>query len=310
MHRYFDWQLIQAFLAAFDNGSLLGASRQLGRSQPTVGRQLAELEEQLDTVLFERTGRGLKPTPMAHTLVVAARQMASAAATLQRQVQGNQSDLAGSVRLSASQPVACLLLPPLLRQMRVALPSIEIELVVSNEVSNLLEREADIALRMVRPEQGSLVARRIANIGLSVCASQDYLQTHPPIQQPSDLLTHALIGFDRDTSIIDGFAKMGHAIERSHFVFRTDDLMAYWEAIRAGIGVGFVSDYAIASDPRVQRVLPQLVIPGFPLWLTVHREIHSNPRIRAVYDFLGDAVPKALNAITPGTALTPPEDTP
>lgn len=310
MHRYFDWQLIQTFLAAFDNGSLLGASRQLGRSQPTVGRQLAELEEQLSTVLFERTGRGLKPTPIAHTLVTAARQMASAAATLQRQVQGQQSDLAGSVRLSASQPVAYLLLPPLLQRMRTALPSIDIELVVSNEVSNLLEREADIALRMVRPEQGSLVARRIAHIDLSVCASTRYLQSHPPIQHPGDLLTHELIGFDRDTSIIDGFAKMGHPIEREQFVFRTDDLMAYWEAIRAGIGVGFVSDYAIASDPQVQRLLPQLHIPGFPLWLTVHREIHSNPRIRAVYDFLADAVPQALH-IAPSDAAAPTdEDTP
>src|SRR6478752_10167764 len=154
----FDWRLVRSFLAALDRGSLLGAARALRSTQPTVGRHVAELEAQLGVLLFERTGRGLLPTPMAQRLAEAARSMESAADQLARSVSGAQASVTGSVRITASQPVACLLLPPVLAQMRQALPEIQVELVSSNEVSNLLRREADIALRMVQPDQSSLVA--------------------------------------------------------------------------------------------------------------------------------------------------------
>jgi DNA-binding transcriptional LysR family regulator len=291
---HFNWNLVPAFLAAHEHGSLLAAARALGSSQPTVGRHISELEAQLGTVLFERTGRGLAPTPAGLRLAEAARAMESGALALLSSVGTSRSTLEGTVRISASQPVACVLLPPLLAQMRQTLPGIQVELVASNAVSNLLRREADIALRMVRPDQASLVARRIGQVGLSACAHRDYLARRGTPAEPADLLQHDLVGNDQVMDIPRGFAALGHRLPRERLVLRTDDLMAYWSAVRAGLGIGFVADYLLRTDPAVQRVLPQLRIPPLPIWLTVHREIRSSARIRAVYDFLAQAVPQTL----------------
>jgi DNA-binding transcriptional LysR family regulator len=273
----FDWRLVRSFLAVFDRGSLLGAARALGASQPTLGRQIAQLESQLGVVLFERTGRGLLPTAMAQRLAASARAME-----------------AGAVRLSASQPVAVHLLPPLLLRMRQALPAVQVELVASNEVSNLLRREADIAVRMVPPDQASLVIRRIGKITLGAYAHRDYLRRRGSPRQPVDLADHDLVGMDRDDSIVRGFARFGLPLSREQFAFRSDDLNVYWQAVRAGLGVGFVADYVARTDPDVQPVLPMLKIPPLPVWLAVHREIRTNKRIRAVYDFLAHGIAAVL----------------
>ncbi len=294
MNSSFDWGLLPTFLAALDRGSLLGAARQLGISQPTAGRHIAELEAQLGKALFERTGRGLKATALALELAGPARAMQTGALALADRLLDTQSQQTGTVRLTASQPVACFLLPPLLMQLRQALPAIQIELEVSNTVSNLLQREADIAVRMVRPEQSSLVARRIADVSLSACASTAYLARRGTPVQPAELPQHELIGYDQQDDMLRGFAAMGFPVTREHFALRTDDLIASWQAVRAGLGVGFTADYVIRTDPAVQRILPMLALPSLPVWLTVHREIRNNGRIRAVYDFLAHAIPLAL----------------
>jgi DNA-binding transcriptional LysR family regulator len=198
------------------------------------------------------------------------------------------------VRITASQPVACLLLPPVLAQMRRELPDVQVELVSSNAVSNLLRREADIALRMVQPDQSSLVARKIAKVTLGAYGHRDYLRRRGTPRQPADLLAHDLLGADQNDLVLKGFAHMGFAVTREAFAFRTDDLLAYWEGVRAGLGIGFVSDYVARTDAQVLPVLPMLKIPPLSIWLTVHREIRTSRRIRQVYDFLAQAVPKAL----------------
>ncbi len=286
--------MIQSFLAVLEHGSLLGAARALQSSQPTMGRHIADLEAQLGVVLFERTGRGLQPTATALRLATSARAMEAGALQLAHGVSSAQMGVRGSVRITASQPVACLLLPPLLLQMRQALPDIQVELVASNDVTNLLRREADIALRMVRPDQSSLVARRIGTVALGAFAHRDYLRRRGVPRQPTDLLAHELVGNDRNEDILRGFAALGYPVGREQFAFRTDDLMAYWQAVRAGLGIGFVAHYMARTDPDVQPVLPMLKPPPLPIWLTVHREIRTSVRIRAVYDFLAEAVPQAL----------------
>lgn len=290
----FDWSLVQSFLAALDQGSLLGAARVLSASQPTIGRHIAELESQLGAVLFERTGRGLLPTATALRLAESARAMEAGAHQLARSVSGAEAEVSGTVRITASQPVACMLLPPVLARMRQVLPEVQVELVASNQVTNLLRREADIALRMVRPDQASLVAKRIGAVTLGAYAHRDYLRRKGTPQQPHDLLQHELVGNDRHEDIVQGFAAMGYPVEREQFAFRTDDLMAYWEAVRAGLGIGFVGNYMARTDANVVAVLPKLQLPELPIWLTVHREIRTSRRIRAVYDFLAAEVPGAL----------------
>lgn len=294
MKQDFDWGLVRSFLAALDQGSLLGAARVLDASQPTIGRHIAELEAQLGVVLFERTGRGLLPTASALRLAESARAMEAGAHQLARSVSGAETAISGSVRITASEPVACVLLPPVLARMRQALPDVQVELVASNEVTNLLRREADIALRMVRPDQASLVAKRIGSVKLGAYAHRDYLRRKGTPRQPPELLQHELIGGDRNEEILQGFAAMGYPVERGHFAFRTDDLMAYWAAVQAGLGVGFVATYMARTDPDVVPVLPMLPLPELPIWLTVHREIRTSRRIRAVYDFLAAEVPLAL----------------
>ena len=286
-----DWRLVPSFLAAHEQGSLLSAARTLGISQPTIGRHVAQLESQLGTPLFERTGRGLVSTPAAQRLAEAARAMELGAQSLLRSAQQAHTTLAGSVRLSASQPVACHLLPPLLARMRETLPGVQVELVASNAVSDLLRREADIAIRMVRPTQGTLVARRIARGRVVACAHRDYLARRGTPKLAQDLLQHDLVGNDRDDAIRQGFAAMGYPVPPEQFGFRTDDLIAYWQAVRAGLGVGFVASYQLYEDPNVVPVLPDLAIPDLPVWLVVHREIRSSRRIRAVYDFLARELP-------------------
>jgi DNA-binding transcriptional LysR family regulator len=231
---------------------------------------------------------------MALRLAQSARAMETAADQLARNVSGAETGASGTIRITASQPVACILLPPVLAQMRQALPDLQVELVSSNEVTNLLRREADIAVRMVQPDQASLVARRIGKITLGAYADRDYLMRRGTPRQPQDLLAHDLVGYDRDDSILRGFASFGFPAGNDAFAFRTDDMMAYWQAVRAGLGIGFIADYVARSDARVQPVLPMLKIPALPVWLAVHREIRTSRRIRAVYDFLAEAVPQAL----------------
>ncbi len=290
----FDWRLIRSFLAALEAGSLLGAAKRLNTSQPTLGRHIAELESQLGLLLFERTGRGLVATSAALQLADAARAMDAAALQLARQVSGAQKQVQGSVRITASQPVACFMLPPVLAQMRRALPDIQVELESSNAVSNLLRREADIALRMVRPDQATLVAKKIGVIPVGAYASRDYIARRGMPLKPLDLLTHEMIGYDKIEDILRGFRAFGTPLTREAFALRTDDMIVQSQAVRAGLGVGFLADYVVRSDAQVLRVLPMLALPELPMWLAVHREIRTSRRIRAVFDFLTEALPKTF----------------
>jgi len=291
----FDWALVRSFLAALDQGSLLGAARIIRSSQPTVGRHIAELESQLGVVLFERTGRGLIPTATALSLADAARTMENGANQLAHTLSGVQTQTSGTVRITASVPVAVTLMPPLLTRMRQTLPDIQIELVSSNQVSNLLRREADIAVRMVRPEQGSLVAKKLGKVDLGAFAHKSYLARKGVPRKPTDLLQHELIGSDADPSILQGFAAMGYPVSREAFSFRSDDFIVQWQAVRAGLGIGFAAEYMARTDPDVYPVLKgALKVPALPMWLAVHREVRTNPRIRAVYDFLATELPHLI----------------
>jgi DNA-binding transcriptional LysR family regulator len=293
--RSFDWTLIRSFLSVLEHGSLLGAARTLGSSQPTLGRHVVELERQLGVVLFERTGRGLVPTPLALSVAEHARAMEGNAAAIERTLTGQDRALEGAVRITASQTVAVHMLPAMLAELRELEPRIAIEVVASNAVSNLLRREADIAIRMVRPEQSSLIARRIGKVEVGAYAQQGYLHRRGLPRVPADLLHHDLIGLDHDDLIIRSFHAMGQPIERDAFALRSDDHLVLWQALRAGLGIGFAATWLADREPELQRILPDLPIPSLPIWLTVHREIRTSARIRAVFDFLARAIPAILN---------------
>jgi DNA-binding transcriptional LysR family regulator len=178
--------------------------------------------------------------------------------------------------------------------MREVLPNIQVELVVTNAVSNLLQREADIALRMVQPVQSAIIAKRLGKVSIGGYAHSSYLAARGTPQTPTDLFTHDLIGFDQSNSMIEGFTQGGFAITKKQFAFRTDDFVVQWQAIRAGLGIGFIASYVAKTDALATQILPNLKLPELPVWLAVHREIQGNKRIRAVFDFLAAEVSAAL----------------
>ena len=290
----FNWALVRSFLAVLDAGSLMGAARILGAQQPTLSRHVAELEVQLGAPLFERTGRGVTPTAAALAIAEAARQMEAGADALSRTLAGQREATSGTVRITTSQVAATWLLPEVLVALRDEEPGIQVELVASNHLSNLLRREADIAVRMVRPQQGSLVARKLADIRIVAAAHRSYLERAGRPRKPEDLLKHRLIGYDRDDTIERGFARLGMPLPHETFALRTDDQVAYGRLVASGAGIGFVAHYNIAHWPGVETLLPLLPIPPLPCWLAVHREIRSSRVVRRVYDFLAEAIPRAL----------------
>lgn len=290
----FDWALVKSFVAVLDAGSLMGAARRLGAQQPTLSRHIAELESQLGAPLFERTGRGVVPTAAALAIADAAREMQAGADLLGRRLAGQKDTVTGTVRVSTSEVAASYLLPPALAALQAVEPGIQIELVASNRLSNLLRREADIAVRMVRPDQPSLIAKKLGEIPIVACAHESYLQRAGTPRQPADLLRHRLIGYDSDDSIVHGLKQLDANISREHFVVRTDSQLAYGRLIAAGAGIGFVARYNIHHWPGVVALLPALPIPPLPCWLAVHREIRGSRLVRKVYDLLAEALPHEL----------------
>lgn len=290
----FDWALVRSFLAVLDSGSMMGAAKRLNAQQPTLTRHIAELEAQLGVPLFERTGRGVIPTVTALAIAEAARQMEAGALALGRGLATSRSIATGTVRISTSMVAAAWLLPPVIAALNQAEPGIQIELVATNQLTNLLRREADIAIRMVRPEQNSLIARRLGQVSITAAAHQSYLKRAGTPIDPRDLVHHRLIGYDRDDTIERGLQKMGLPIRRDQFAVRTDDQVAYGRLVASGAGIGFVARYNVSDWPGVVSLFPALQIPPLPCWLAVHREIRSNPLVRRVYDFLAQAIPEEL----------------
>ncbi len=302
--RGFDWALMQSFLAVLDAGSLSGAARKLGAQQPTLSRQVAALEAAARRPAL----RAHRPRRGAHRARAGDRRRrardAIGAEQLQQRLARQRSRTSGTVRITTSQVAANALLPPVLAALQAAEPGIEVELVASNQLTNLLRREADIAVRMVRPAQASLVARSSADIAITACAHEGYLARAGTPRRPDELLRHRLVGYDRDDTLLRGFAALGFAIGREHFALRTDDQLAYGRLVAAGAGIGFVAAYNLRWLSGVLPVLPMLKIPPLPCWLAVHREIRGSALVRHAFDFLAEAIPREVAALEAALAMS------
>lgn len=286
----FDWNLIRTLVAVGETGSLSAAARALGSSQPTVSRHVDELERTLGVKLFLRGRRGYELTEAGAALMERGRAAVEAMASISLHAAGREERMAGPVRISASEMVSAFVLPAIAARLAIEEPGIEIELVASDRVENLLRRDADIAIRMVRPAQQELIARKVADIPLRFCASGAYLARRGRPESGRDLLDHDLIGFDRNDQIVKGFAAFGLPVARSAFRFRTDNQIVYWQAVRAGNGIGIAQGPLIACDPDVEALLPEFELPTLPTWIAMHRDVRTSARIRRVADVLFDAL--------------------
>ena len=281
-----DWNLLRSFLAVAETGSLTAAAARLGMSQPSIGRHISELERQLDTQLFRRGPRGQELSDRGLDLLAEVRRMGEAADAFSRIALGHSESLAGSVRITASEVIGALVLPHIVAELRRQQPSIEIEIVASNSLGNLLRRDADIAIRMVKPHQLDLIVRHIGDIPLVVCASRDYFARAGKPQRPEDLAGHDLIGYDRSDEIIAGFAKAGIPLSRSTFKVRSDNHLVLWEALCSGAGIGFAQAPLVATRPDLETCLEDMALPRLEAYLTMHSDVRQSPRIRFVADYL------------------------
>lgn len=290
MNREPDWALWRSFSAVVANGSLSAAARELGISQPTVGRHIETLEADLGLTLFERTLSGLKPNSTALRLYdpVTRAQMALAEAAIM--AEGAQDDLGGTVRITASVMISNYVLPALLVPIRQLYPGIALEIVPSDSSENLLLREADIAIRMFRPTQLELISRHLGDIAIGPVAHENYLARRGTPKTIEDLFAHDMIGFDRSDAIIAHARSFGLTLRRENFPLRSDDQAHLWELIRAGLGIGFAQVGLAQATPGLVALPIDLNIPVLPVWLTTHRELFTSHRIRAIYDALADGL--------------------
>ena len=286
MEALLDWTLVRSFLATAETGSLSAAARLLGLTQPTVGRHIHELEQDLGVVLFARSPQGLQPTATAEQLLDTARTMREAADGFERVATGRAEVLAGTVRITAAQRIALHCLPAILAPLRQKHPEIQIEIDATAAIGNLVRRDADIAIRMIRPDQPELIARRVNMMPIGLYASRAYLDRagRPEV---ANLLDFSLIGFDRQDIILKGFQKAGLKATRDHFALRTDDDHVAAAMITAGLGIGVLPKFIAGSEPDLEQVLPEVPIPPIEMWLVTHREVVSGRRLRLVTDHLG-----------------------
>lgn len=285
-----DWYLYRSFLVVLQEGSLSRAARRLALTQPTLTRHIDALEAAVGVTLFLRTQRGLAPTDIALKLVPLAENMAATAAAFVRMASGNTGAVDGTVRVSASEIVSAEYLPSICSALRRRHPGLVVEIMLTNRLTDLLQREADIAVRMQQPVQDALIARRLPSVELGLYAHRDYLAHKSAPVSMAGLIDHDLIGFDTETPVLRAMAQRFPSFVRSRFALRADSDNVQLAALRAGFGIGVCQVALARRDPMLVRVLPELVSIELGLWIVMHEDLKSSPACKAVFDALADGL--------------------
>jgi DNA-binding transcriptional LysR family regulator len=284
------WEWWRSFLAVLREGNLSRAARQLGLTQPTVGRHIDELEQALGVSLFTRSPKGLAPTDAGVELRSHAQAMAAAAEALLRAASGGASETRGVVRVTASEIVGVEILPKIFADFRTRYPQVTIELSVTNVTQNLLEREADIAIRLPKPTQGAVIAKQVGKIRFGLFAHRDYLRRHGTPRTMEQLLDHTLIGFDKGGAAMPALPALLRDIPtpltQNSFAFRSDSALAQVAMVRAGYGIGRGADIAALFYPDVVPVLVDKYSAELDLWVAMHEDARNSRRVRLMFDHL------------------------
>jgi DNA-binding transcriptional LysR family regulator len=288
--QYPDWNQLHAFLATVETGSLSAAARELGLTQPTVGRQVAALEQDLRVLLFERVGRSLSLTTAGRELFESARSMSEAASRLTIIASGQSQSVEGLVRITASDIVAAYTLPAVLKRLHERAPGIEVDIVAANDVRDLMRREADIAIRHVQPDQPDLIARRCRGTTAHLYGATSYLDLHGRPAKGADLAGATFIGYSEADGLVGELNLRGVPVTRRNFKWTTGSVVTAWEMIRQGLGIGVMFREVAEGAAGVEPVLPGIVPFDVPIWLAVHRELHTSRRIRLVFDLLAETL--------------------
>lgn len=284
------WDLWRSFLAVARQGSLSGAARVLGATQPTLGRHVEALESGLGIALFTRSQGGLSPTPAALALLAQAEAMEAAAASLRRSADGARSEAGGTVRITASEIMGAEVLPDILAGLQEAHPALVVELVLSNRTDDLLRRDADIAVRMVRPVQEALIAQHLGHVDLGLYAHERYLARHGAPSALAELPRFHVIGFDRNDHSARALAKGVIELDRELFSLRSDSDLAQLAALRAGLGIGACQAGIAARNPQLRPVLAGALAFKLDVWLCMHEDQRASRPVRLAYEALADGL--------------------
>ena len=288
----FDWNHIRAFLATAETGSFSAAARNLGQTQPTLSRQIAALEQDLGVMLFERVGRALEITQAGMELLEHTRLMGDAANQIALIASGQAQSIDGLVRITASDVMSAYFLPDLLREVRAQAPRLRIDVIASNDIQDLMRREADIAIRHVRPEQPELIAKLVQEASGHFYATTEYLNHAGRPKSKRALSQHEFISFGNTDQMIAYLKPLGIHLSDENFRLGSQNGIVAWEYAKQGFGIAPMSEVVGDATPGVERVMPGMEPIKFPIWLTTHRELHTSRRIRLVFDLLADYLSK------------------
>lgn len=280
-----DWDLLQSLHAVLEAGSFSAAARLRRLTQPTLGRHIDQLERQLGAPLFLRSPRGLQPTDLALAFRPHLADMHAAASAGQRDAAGLADGERGVVRVAASVMIGLEVLPAILTRFREAHPGIDVELTLSNKNEDLTRRDADVAVRMARPTQNALVARKAGEVGFGFYAAPDYLARRGTPQSLAELREHAVVGYDRTPPDLASKVGGGRTLPRDLFALRSDDDAAQFAAVRAGYGIG-VCQRQIGSRAGLVAVLPGAFDLSLEIWICMHETLRGSPRMRLMFDHL------------------------
>ena len=280
------WELYRSFLAVLQEGSLSAAARSLGLTQPTIGRHITALEAHFGLSLFSRSQAGLMPTDAALALRSDAEAMQSTAAALERNASGLGKDVQGAVRISASEVIGAEVLPGILAGLRERHPKLELELVLSNRLQDVVRREVDIAIRMTSPRQNVLLATRVGDVVLGLHAHRTYIERHGRPESLADLSRHALIGFDQSTPFLRSAPASLAVWARENFMLRCDSDLAQLALLRSAAGIGICQASLAARSPDLVRLLPEKFSLALTTWVVMHEGLKGSPRCRAAFDGL------------------------
>ncbi len=285
-----DWNHLRAFLATAEGESFSGAARRLGLTQPTLSRQISALEEHLGLLLFERVGRGLQMTEAARELLSHVQEMGLAAHRLSITASGQRSDLSGWVRITASDIMSAHVMPGVVAELRKVAPQLRVDVVATNDISDLMRREADIAIRHMRPEEPDLVARLVCEATGHFYAATTYLDRLGRPENKADLTRYDWVSYGDAERMIEYLTGMEVHLAPEHFRVSSEDGLVAWEMVKQGLGICPMDTSVGDSVAGLERVLPDELEVRFPIWLVAHRELHTSPKIRLVFDLLAETL--------------------
>ncbi|THD77520.1 MAG: LysR family transcriptional regulator [Phenylobacterium sp.] len=288
-----DWDLFQSLHAVLTAGSLSAAAKLRGLTQPTVGRHIDQLERTLGAPLFLRSPRGLQATELALALRPHLDDMSAAAQTAIRDASGAADGTAGVVRVTASEIVGVEVLPAILASFRELHPEIDIEVVLSNRNEDLTRRDADIGVRMARPTQNTLVAKKVGSVGFGFYAQAAYVDRHGRPESWDELSRHPVIGYDTRPPVFPDGIELERPITRDLFAFRTDNDVAQVAAVKAGFGIGVVQ-HGIARRAGLVPVMPGALTFRLEMWICMHENLKASRRMRLMFDHLVAGLGEAI----------------